>query len=271
MTYRLRNIGLALALALGAVLLVIYYVGQERNRLQDGEELVSVWVATKNIPEGTAGSTLESGRYVEKAEVERDLVAPGALLQPSDVGSKIVANTIYEGEQVSQLRFRSEAEKGIRGQLTGTLRAVQVPGTKDQLLSGTLESGDRVDVVATMKYKFVNFGPAPEGTQTPNEELIATRTVLRDLLVLRPATQAGDSSEVVGSDNQGLSVLLAVTDAQSQKLNFVTRPDGPNWTLQLRPALDAADSPESVETVGTVLTDGLKAEQMAILVPGRSN
>jgi Flp pilus assembly protein CpaB len=269
MTYRLRNIGLVLALALGAVLLVIYYVGQERNRLQDGEELVSVWVATKNIPEGTAGSTLESGRYVEKAEVERDLVAPGALLQPSEVGNKIVANTIYKGEQVSQLRFRSEAEKGIRAQLTGTLRAVQVPGTKDQLMSGTLESGDRVDVVATIKYKFVNFGSVPDGTS--NEELTATRTVLRDVLVLRPATQSNGTSDIGdGADEKELAILLAVTDAQSQKLHFVTRPDGPNWTLQLRPPLDAADSPESVETTGTVLSDGLKAQQLTTLVPGRN-
>jgi Flp pilus assembly protein CpaB len=269
MTYRLRNIGLALVLALGAVLLVIYYVGQERNRLQDGEELVSVWVATKNIPEGTAGSTLESGRYVEKAEVERDLVAPGALLQPSEVGNKIVANTIYKGEQVSQLRFRSEAEKGIRAQLTGTLRAVQVPGTKDQLMSGTLESGDRVDVVATIKYKFVNFGSVPDGTS--NDELTATRTVLRDILVLRPATQSNSTSNIGdGADGKELAILLAVTDAQSQKLNFVTRPDGPNWTLQLRPPLDAADSPESVETTGTILSDGLKAQQLATLVPGRN-
>jgi Flp pilus assembly protein CpaB len=270
MTYRLRNIGLALVLALGATLLVFYYVGQERNRLQDGEELVSVWVATKNIPEGTAGSTLESGHYVEKAEVERDLVAPGALLQPNDVGNKIVANTIYKGEQVSQLRFRSEAEKGIRGQLTGTLRAVQVPGTKHQLLAGTLESGDRVDVVATIKYKFVNFGSVPDGTS--NEELTATRTVLRDLLVLRSASQTGEGGKIGdGADKDELSVLLAVTDAQSQKLNFVTRPDGAHWMLQLRPALDAADSPESVETVGTILTDGLKSKQIATLVPGGSN
>ncbi len=270
MTYRLRNIGLALALALGAVLLVFYYVAQERNRLQDGEELVSVWVATKNIPEGTAGSTLESGRYVEKAEVERDLVAPGALLQPSDVGSKIVANTIYEGEQVSQLRFRTEAEKGIRAQLTGTLRAVQIPGSKNQLLAGTLESGDRVDIVATMKYKFVNFGSVPAGTS--NEELIATRTVLRDILVLQPATAdgGGEGGVANGASDKELAVLLAVTDAQSQKLNFVTRPDGPSWTLQLRPPLDAADSPESVETTGTILSDGLKAEQLATLVPGRN-
>jgi Flp pilus assembly protein CpaB len=268
MTYRLRNIGLALALAAGAVLLVFYYVGQERNRLQDGEELVSVWVAMKNIPEGTAGSTLESARYMEKVEVERDLVAPGALLQPTDVQNKMVANTIYKGEQVSQLRFRSEAEKGIRAQLTGTLRAVQVPGSKNQLLAGTLESGDRVDLVASINYKLVNLDS--EAPSAANQDLSATRTVLRDLLVLRAPTQSGSGS-VTNASEDGLSVLLAVTDAQSQKLNYVTRPDGSSWTLQLRPPLDAADSPESVETVETVLMDGLKGRQLELLVPGRSN
>jgi hypothetical protein len=38
--------------------------------------------------------------------------------------------------------------------------------------------------------------------------------------------------------------------------------------LQLRPVTDSVDSPEGVETVGTVLTDGLKAQQLALLIPG---
>jgi hypothetical protein len=47
----------------------------------------------------------------------------------------------------------------------------------------------------------------------------------------------------------------------------VTRDDGPEWTLQLRPPLDASDSPEGVETVGTILSDGLKAQQLSLLIP----
>ena len=61
MTYRLRNIGLALALAAVAVLLVFYYVSQERGRLQEDQELVPVWVAAKDIPVGTAGAELRCG------------------------------------------------------------------------------------------------------------------------------------------------------------------------------------------------------------------
>jgi hypothetical protein len=43
-----------------------------------------------------------------------------------------------------------------------------------------------------------------------------------------------------------------------------------DWSLQLRPTTDASDSPESVETVGTVLGDGLGPAQLRQLVFGRS-
>jgi Flp pilus assembly protein CpaB len=266
MTYRLRNIGLAVALGAVAVLLVFYYVSQERGRLQEDQELVPVWVAAKDIPVGTSGAELDTAGYLTSTEIERGQVAPGALLDPADVESKIVANPIYKGEQVSQLRFRSEAEKGIRAQLTGNLRALQVPGTEHQLLAGTLQEGDRVDVVATIEYKFVNFGPVPQGTS--NDELTASRIVLRDLLVLRAPEKVTTTSKVTdGANGKDLSVLLAVTDAQSQKLAFITHDDGPDWTLELRPPLDASDSPESVETVGTILSDGLKGQQLSLLIP----
>jgi Flp pilus assembly protein CpaB len=269
MTYRLRNLGLAIALAAVAVLLVFYYVSQERGRLQEDQELVPVWVAAKDIPIGTSGAELDASGFLTSSEVERGQVAPGALLDPADVATKVVAEPIYKGEQVSQLRFRSEAEKGIRAQLTGNLRAVQVPGNGDQLLAGTLQAGDHVDVVASIKYKFLQVpgNNAPENLA--GEELVATRTVLRDILVLRgPKSEGGSAKITDNAQGGGNSVILAVTDAQSQKLAFVTRPDGAAWMLQLRPVTDSVDSPEGVETVGTVLTDGLKAQQLALLIPG---
>ena len=120
---------------------------------------------------------------------------------------------LYKGEQVSQLRFRSQAERGVRAQLTGNLRAFQVPGTEHQLLAGTLQEGDRVDVVATINYKFVNFGSVPQGTS--NEELTASRVVLRDLLVLRPPKQESTGTKIADGANQGnLSALLAQANRQ---------------------------------------------------------
>jgi Flp pilus assembly protein CpaB len=250
MTYRLRNIGLAIALAAVAVLLVFYYVAQERGRLQNDQELVPVWVAAKNIPAGTTGAELESAGFISQKEVERSVVAPGALLDPQTVTGKVVVQEIYQGEQVSQLRFRSEAQKGIRAQLTGNLRAVQLPGTEHQLLRGTLQAGDHVDIMGTWN--------VPEGVQHH-----VSRVLLRDILVLEAAQQAEVTSKISQGPNQQLSVKLALTDAQEAKLFWIA--SNGEWTLVLRPPADAADSPEGAENYQTLLADGLKAQQVARL------
>ncbi len=247
MTYRLRNLGLAIALAAVAVLLVFYYVSQERGRLQEDQELVPVWVAAKDIPVGTSGAELEAGGFLTQAEVERAQVAPGALLEPDDVATKVVANPIYKGEQVSQLRFRSEAERGIRAQLTGNLRAVQIPGNEHQLLAGTLQAGDRVDVVATWN--------VPENVTNH-----VSRIILRDILVLEAAQKADVQSKITEGGDKGLSVKLALTDAQEQKLFWIAQ--NGVWTFVLRPPKDASDSPEGAETWSTLLSDGLRAQQI---------
>ena len=254
MTYRLRNIGLALALAAVAVLLVFYYVSQERGRLQEDQELVPVWVAVKDIPVGTSGSELDAGGFLTQSEIERGQVAPGALLDPADVASKVVGYPIYKGEQVSQLRFRSEAEKGIRAQLSGTLRAVQLPGDEHRLLAGTLIAGDRVDVVG-------NWSPGNAGSSSGG----VTRTILRDILVLEPAQQADTQSKLTEGGKKGLSVKLALTDAQEQKLFWIA--ENGTLTLTLRSPTDASDSPESAESSWTLLVDGLKAQQLEALTP----
>jgi Flp pilus assembly protein CpaB len=250
MTYRLRNIGLAIALAAVAVLLVFYYVAQERGRLQDDQELVPVWVAKKNIPAGTSGAELESSGYIEEKEVERAALSSSALLEPDDITGKVVVNTIYKGEQVNVLRFRSQAEKGIRAQISGNLRAVQLPGSEHQLLAGTLQAGDRIDVIGTWD--------VPE-----NVEHHVSRVLLRDILVLEPARQADTTSKISQGPNQQLSVKLALTDAQEAKLFWIAQ--NGEYTLVLRPPSDPADSPEGAENYQTLLADGLKAQQVARL------
>jgi hypothetical protein len=51
-------------------------------------------------------------------------------------------------------------------------------------------------------------------------------------------------------------VLIAVRDTQVQRL-FFTLKNG-DWALQLRPPVDASDSPEVIETYDTVRSAGLR-------------
>jgi Flp pilus assembly protein CpaB len=276
MTYRVRNIGIAVALAALAAILTIFYVRNYTSNAEQAQETITVYTATKDAAAGTLGSDLVGALQAEK--VVRETSAPGAITAPGQVEKLVVGEAIYAGEQVTMRHFTTVEEQGVRLEITGTERAYQLPGDANQLLAGTLKPGDRVDVVASIDYKILNLRPtngrssagggedAASDSVAQNETFVASRVVLRDLRVLEVAEDTGDSSAIRESANPNLSVVLAVTDAQIQKLFFVQM--NSDWALQLRPSDDPADSRESVETVGTVLVDGLKASQLRLLAGG---
>lgn len=241
MSYRVRNIGIAVALAVLAALLTIFYVTNYKRSVQSGEELVPIYVAAGEISVGTSGSEVTDRNLLKPAEVARRSVVPGAISKPDQIEQLVATERVYEGEQVTLNRFKPLGEQGVKAQLKGRLRALQVPGSEHQLLLGTLKSGDRVDFVGSL---------ATRGDAMP-----FTRVVLRDLLVLRAPDSADVESKLSSRPEEAFSVLLAVSDAQSQKLFHVVKHG--DWALELRPVTDAADSKPSAETDVTVIRDGL--------------
>jgi Flp pilus assembly protein CpaB len=241
MTYRIRNILIAVGLALVAMMLTLFYVTNYKRSVQKSASGVSVYVAAKDISAGTSGSDIaKNGLRVETVQ-KRDVV-PGAISSPSDVSGLVLSAPLYAGEQVTLRRFSDVAAQGIRSQLKGTLRAVQLAGDSNQLLAGTLEAGDHVDLVANLRLD-------------SNTNATATRIVLRNLLVLTPPNDPALGKVSAGSAG-GTSAVVAVTDTQVQRLFFVLK--NADWTLELRPVVGAADSSERIDTIGTVLQAGAK-------------
>jgi len=252
MTYRLKNISIAIALALVAALLATFYVTNYQRSVRHDEANVQVFVAARDIPAGTDGADVVAKGMLTKADVVRRSVVPGSISDPAQIDELVATQPIFAGEQVTTRRFATPAERGIRAQLTGTMRAIQVAGDQHQILAGTLRAGDRVDVIASVKV---------DG----DKEIHATRIVLRDIEVLK--APAGASAETkLGGLNAGLSVLLAVTDTQVQKLFHVLKHG--DWSLELRPPVKASDSPETVILVGSILRDGLRRGQLDQLESG---
>jgi Flp pilus assembly protein CpaB len=237
MTYRARNTAIAGALAALAVLLTMAYVRNVRDDAQQGSSLVKVMVAVRDIVAGTPGTEAS----LQPREVPRKSVVPGAVSSKTAVAGLVATDQIYAGEQITTNRFAPLAEQGIVGELKGNQRAIQVPGDEEQLLAGTLRADDRVDVVGNIKYRQGDIQRA------------TSRVVLRDIRVLQaPDEPSSDSS--IGS-NGDFSAILALTDSQAQKLFWVMQ--NGDWSLQLRPKSRPKDSPESVETLESMLTDGL--------------
>ncbi len=174
MTYRVRNIVIAVALALVAAMMTSFYVTNYQRNVEKDAKNVEIFVAKRDIPVGTSGADLARKGLLEKSKIVRRSVVPGAISTPDQLADLVAVQPVYAGEQVSTRRFATPAERGIRAQITGTMRAFQVPGDQHQLLAGTLKAGDHIDVVASLK---VN----------PDKDIYATRIVLRDIEVLKAA------------------------------------------------------------------------------------
>jgi Flp pilus assembly protein CpaB len=248
MTYRLRNIAIAVALAVLAAMMTSFYVKQQKHDLQQGQVLTTVWVAKSDISAGTLGDDVTG--QLASTQVPKSAVTPGAIVQPEDIAGKVSSETIYAGEQVSLLRFTAQGEQGIRAKISGNLRAIQLPGDSNQLLAGTLTAGDRVDVVGSWQL-----------SGDSNEKV--ARTVLRDIVVLQ-APEASTDSQHVTEQRGDQAIMLGVTDAQAQKLFWIFT--NGEWSLSLRPTTSAADSPDGFEWSGTVLSDGLTRAQLRKLL-----
>ena len=246
MTHRLRNIVVAVTLALVAALLTMYYVTNYQQNVRKDETNVPVWVAAHDIPAGTSGADLTRKGLLEKSEVVRRSVVPGAISDPTQLDGLVAKQAIFAGEQVTTRRFSTKESRGISARLTGTERAILVPGDKNQLLVGTLKANDRVDVVATWTH--------PEGSQNH-----FSRIILRDLLVLK-APSSTAASDTLTANNGSHAAMLAVSDRQVQKLYWAMK--NGEWHLELRPAADAADSPENVENSYSLLREGVSAKQI---------
>lgn len=248
MTYRVRNIGIAVGLAVLAALMISYYVTNYKRHVQQGASDVTVLVAAKDIPVGTSGAVAVRQHLLRSQTVVRTGIVPGAISNGTELQGLVSTQITYAGEQVTTRRFSTQAAQGVRSSLTGAARVLQLPGDSNQLLAGTLKEGDRVDVVGSWAF--------PDGSGTH-----VSRIVLRNLLVLRPPASTGlDTARLTSGPGSQLSVQLQVSDAQAQKLYWIL--ENGSWSLALRPPTGAADATQGIETSGSMLGSGANRSQI---------
>lgn len=250
MNYRVRNIGIAVGLAALAAILTSVYVVNYKRHVQHGEEKVTVLVAARDIPAGTAGADVVDQKFLKEQTVLRKAVVAGAISSPEQISRYVATQDVYEGEQVSTRRFAPPKEQGIRSQIKGTQRAYQLEGDPNQTLAGTLKTGDHVDVVGSWGIK--------QGDNSGNDAIVS-RVILRNLLVLTAPEGEGTGAVVTSPGEGGSIVQLRVTDAQSQKLIWIEKnsvDNGAGWHLELRPPTNSLDSSNTYQDSKLMLFDG---------------
>lgn len=219
-SYRTRNILIAAGLGLLAVVLTLVYVSHAKNSTPASATApVAVLVAARDIPIGTTGAALAAHRWLVTKTFQPGDVPAGAVHSTAQLAQLVAVQTTYKGEQLVTQRFGTTQEEGVVQVLHGPNRLYQLPGDANQLLAGTLNAGNRVDVVGSVK--------VPESGQTHVSTIF-----LRNLLVVSDPTKPSST----GGDG---SVELRVTTAQAQRLFWLEK--NADWTLVLRPANGAVD------------------------------
>jgi Flp pilus assembly protein CpaB len=233
--YRFRNIVIAAVLAAAAVLLTVVYVSTARDKNASESESVKVYVPTRSFTVGTPGTKVAGS--LETRTVTRSSLAPKAVTDPAQIQTLYTTEPVYAGEQLSLNRFVPAKQAGVLARIKGQERAIQVAGDSNQMLEGTLQPGDRVDVVVRV-------------TNPANSSDIRSLVMLRNLRVLQ--TQGSDGATIKDNDtNDNAAAILAMTDEQAQRMFWVMK--NGEWSLQLRPVKKPKDGTAKPATFQTVV------------------
>jgi pilus assembly protein CpaB len=239
MNYSIRNLVIAGGLAIAAIAAVLIYTSNVQQAAKAGQARVTVLVARVDIPAGTPAKDIIAAGNLVPQKVVQDDVLPGALTTTSALSGTVLKQDLYTQQQVSSQVFVPASQAASTVAIRGTTRAVGVDVKTSNGLVGTLHDGDHVDVYAQIG--------------TGNQRIV--RKVLTNVLVLKAQLGQKDASNVNGDAH----ILFALSDRDSQKILWLADNGSDSFWLAQRPQEGALNSPPSVETLQTVLGDGLPA------------
>ena len=195
----------ALSALLAAGLLVVF-LNQYRDSVNDAQDVETVLVAKNLIEEGSPGDVVAEHTLFQTTTVKKDDLKDGAISDPSTLKGKVATTDIFPGEQLVASEFVG-ATPGIHNRLRGFERAIAVPLDEAHGMIGNIRSGDHVDVLA-------GIGLQQGAAQNRRATL---RFIARDALVLK-APEKPAAGSAGGTSTK--PVVLRVSDRKASEIAF---------------------------------------------------
>jgi Flp pilus assembly protein CpaB len=268
MTYNVRNIVIALVLAVIAAGVVIMYTGKVQQQAHKSQETVTVLVAAADIPAGTtAQDAISHGQLATKSIVTQDEI-PGALQSTDDIdGTYVASGPLFQGQQIVGGMFVPSATTGVATRLHDNYRAIEIPLDPNSMLYGTLKAGDHVDVIGVYTLHSTSGGSDTD----------VSRIIARDVPVMQaPVVDTSSGSKLAGGSSEKQSVILQVTDTVAPKITLTLLKGDVYLALQPSSCWSGANANSAtpapncdtpvpfLATPYTVLLDGLSNQQVGI-------
>lgn len=131
-----------------AALLLLVYLAQYRNSVDESGEPITVLVAKSLIEKGTPGDIVGIKGLFQTTDAPRDQLQDGAITDPSALRGRLATNDVYPGEQLTTGDFSGSANGALGTQIAGNQRAIAVPIDIAHGMVGQVQTGDRIDVLA---------------------------------------------------------------------------------------------------------------------------
>jgi pilus assembly protein CpaB len=270
MSYSVRNIVIALILAVVAAGLVIMYTSNVKHNADQSIKTTTVVVAKGDIVAGTPLNTLVDGGAFTTRQVATKDVVPGAFTSISSLNTSLAtATNITAGAQITPAMFSDSKDTAIVNQIHGTMRAVQVAFNANRVLGGTLKAGDHVDIYGEITIQS-SRNNSQFSQQTVAARIITNVEVLSTYdtgVATTPLTSASGANSASGTDDGtgGDAVILAIPQNLLPDFMLI-RADGQFW-MALRPGHGAQDTGASVATPCSTFATGLTAVQVKNSLP----
>ena len=249
-----RAFTLSLIIALAAMYMVYAYVETKEAefKVKFGGD-AAVLVAKEDIKE----LDLIDDSKVEVKQVPKNFVAPQALTNVKDVENTMATVPILKGEQITKPRVTYPGVKtGLSRQISLGKRAVSITVSETQAVARLIKPGDRVDVMAIVKYA------------GGRKDKMKMKTILQDVLVLSTGMVMSNNIPMVGIETSKEvkamklntwtnynTVTLEVDPFDAQKIMFMLGVGGAQLFMSLRNNDDKEIKRVTSTTIFDVLGD----------------
>lgn len=228
----------AICASLGALMIAWGYMAARETYFNHFSEPVTVFVAKKNIREGT----LIDESYLAIQKVPRRFLQPAAIQEPQLLVGMVNQVPILEGEQILGSKLMSIGKKsGLSYQIPNGHRALSVPVDESGGVAGLIRPGNRVDLVGTFEMETLGETQASTITLAQNVLVLAVNQEMDDgPKIYRPDLEEKGlfGTQKEGGDPMGglgkKTVTLALKPAMVQKVKFSAEQG--ILSMSLRPA-----------------------------------
>jgi Flp pilus assembly protein CpaB len=213
------TIGIGVAAAVLAAILLIVYLNRYRTSVNSTKAETPVLVARNLIPSGTSGTVVAEKKLYQVASYAKDDVKVGAVADPAYLQGRVAINDVFPGQQITSSDFSAGLSEALPTKLTGVQRAVAIPVSGARGLVGIAQTGDRVDI-------YYGTGEGPKqllGLLAPNVLLLSAPAADGSPAILRLPAQAAQAVALASDTGSLWFLLRPAGDAKKPPRKVITQ------------------------------------------------